>query len=307
MTDLQITLGPVAFKNPLFVASGTFGYGVEVPELVDVKRLGAIVTKSITLEPREGNPPPRTVETASGLLNSIGLANMGVEHYLKEMVPVYANIGCPIITNIAGSSSAEYETVLKKVESVSSDIIGYEINISCPNVDKGGLEFGVDTGLTARLTARLRRLTHKLLIMKLSPNVTDIGAIARAAEEEGADALSAINTVVGLSIDADRGKPHLSATYGGLSGPAIKPIGLACVHRVSRAVRIPLIGIGGITSAADVVEYLLAGASAVQIGTANYRDPAIAVQILTDLERYCLDRNIAAVRDLTGQLATTPK
>lgn len=306
MTDLQITLGPVTFKNPLFVASGTFGYGIEVPELVDVKRLGAIVTKSITLEPREGNPPPRTVETPSGLLNSIGLANMGVERYLQEMVPVYANLGCPIITNIAGSNSAEYETVLKKVESVSSDIVGYEINISCPNVEDG-LEFGVDAGLTARLTARLRRLTQKLLIMKLSPNVTDISAIARAAEEEGADALSAINTVVGLSIDADRGKPHLSATYGGLSGPAIKPIGLACVHRVSRAVRIPLIGVGGITSAADVVEYLLAGASAIQIGTANYRDPAIAVQVLTDLERYCLDRNIAAVRDLTGQLESTPK
>ncbi|HJL75338.1 MAG TPA: dihydroorotate dehydrogenase, partial [Candidatus Marinimicrobia bacterium] len=199
MADLSITIGKTTFKNPIFVASGTFGYGTENPELVDVSTLGAIVTKSITLNPREGNPPPRIVETPSGMINSIGLANIGVNKYVSDMLPVYEEIGSPIIMNIAGSSMEEYLSVMEKVESVSSNIMGYEINISCPNVKEGGMAFGVDCAMTEELTKKLRAHTDRLLIMKLSPNVTDITAIAKSSENGGADAVSAINTVVGMS------------------------------------------------------------------------------------------------------------
>ncbi len=301
MTDLSIQIGSVVFKTPIFVASGTFGYGKENPELVDVSHLGAIVTKSITLNPREGNPPPRIVETPSGMINSIGLANIGVDRYIKEMIPVYNDIGSPIIMNIAGSSVAEYIAVMQKVEAVSSNIVGYEINISCPNVKEGGLEFGVDCNMTEYLTTELRKLTKRLLIMKLSPNVTDIAAIARSAEVGGADALAAINTVVGMSIDHSTRKTNIYTTYGGLSGPAIKPIGIACVHKVFNAVEIPIIGIGGIVDVADVVEYLLAGARAIQIGTANYRDPCIGEIITNKLRKYLQEKH-TPLNELIGNV-----
>lgn len=286
------------------MASGTFGYGTENPELVDVSNIGAIVTKSITLNPREGNPPPRIVETPSGMINSIGLANIGVDKYINEMLPVYEEIGSPIIMNIAGSSMEEYIKVLQQMEAVSSNIVGYEINISCPNVKEGGMEFGVDCNMTEKLTKELRKLTDRLLIMKLSPNVTDISAIATSSENGGADAVSAINTVVGMSIDHKTGKNNIYTTYGGLSGPAIKPVGLACVHKVYNSVKIPIIGIGGIVNSSDVIEYILAGSIAVQVGTANYRDPGISEKILNDLNSYLDEQELDSIDSLIGSVKT---
>lgn len=304
MADLSIKIGHTTFKNPIFVASGTFGYGTENPELVDVSNIGAIVTKSITLNPREGNPPPRIVETPSGMINSIGLANIGVDKYISEMLPVYEEIGSPIIMNIAGSSMEEYIKVLQQMEAVSSNIIGYEINISCPNVKEGGMEFGVDCNMTEKLTKELRKLTDRLLIMKLSPNVTDISAIAMSSEKGGADAVSAVNTVVGMSIDHKTGKNNIYTTYGGLSGPAIKPVGLACVHKVYNSVKIPIIGIGGIVNSSDVIEYILAGSIAVQVGTANYRDPGISEKILNDLNSYIDEQELDSIDSLIGSVKT---
>jgi len=302
LTDLRIKIGSVDFKNPIFVASGTYGYGTEVSELADITVLGAIVTKSVTRYPREGNPPPRIVETPSGMLNSIGLANIGVEAYIKKMIPLYEELKTPIIMNIAGSTDDEYCEVLELTELVSSNIVGYEINISCPNVNAGGMEFGLDCDLTEQLTTRLRKLTDRLLIMKLSPNVTDIAAIGVAAEKGGADALSAINTLVGMSINTTNKKSNIHYGYGGLSGPAIKPVGLACVHKIYQAVDIPLIGIGGITSADDVLEYVLAGAAAVEVGTANYRDPNVGNSILVELDTLLDKNDIGSVPELVGKV-----
>lgn len=302
MADLRIKIGSVDFKNPIFVASGTYGYGTEVSELADITVLGAIVTKSVTRYPREGNPPPRIVETPSGMLNSIGLANIGVEAYIKKMIPLYEELKTPIIMNIAGSTEDEYCEILELTELVSSNIVGYEINISCPNVNAGGMEFGVDCDLTEQLTTRLRKLTDRLLIMKLSPNVTDIAAIGVAAEKGGADALSAINTLVGMSINTTNKKSNIHYGYGGLSGPAIKPVGLACVHKIYQAVDIPLIGIGGITSADDVLEYVLAGAAAVEVGTANYRDPNVSNSIIVELDTLLDQNDIGSVPELVGKV-----
>ena len=302
MADLRIKIGSVDFKNPIFVASGTYGYGTEVSELADITVLGAIVTKSVTRYPREGNPPPRIVETPSGMLNSIGLANIGVEAYIKKMIPLYEELKTPIIMNIAGSTEDEYCEILELTELVSSNIVGYEINISCPNVNAGGMEFGVDCDLTEQLTTRLRKLTDRLLIMKLSPNVTDIAAIGVAAEKGGADALSAINTLVGMSINTTNKKSNIHYGYGGLSGPAIKPVGLACVHKIYQAVDIPLIGIGGITSADDVLEYVLAGAAAVEVGTANYRDPNVGNSIIVELDTLLDKNDIGSVPELVGKV-----
>lgn len=304
MPDVSITIGKESFQNPVFAASGTFGYGLENPELVDVSQFGAIVTKSITRHPREGNPPPRIVETPSGMINSIGLANIGVEKYISDMIPEYENFGCPVIMNIAGSSEDEYCEILEMTDSVSSNIIGYEVNISCPNVKEGGIEFGVDPDLTEALTSSLRQRTEKLLIMKLSPNVTDIKRIAKAAVNGGSDALSAINTVYGMSINPLTRKSEIYTTFGGLSGPAIKPVGIACVHKVFTSVDVPVIGIGGITSAKDAAEYLLAGASAIQIGTANYRDPAAGISIVDGLKTYCSEQNIDAISEIIGKVET---
>tara|TARA_B100001964_G_scaffold2890_1_gene3273 strand:- start:151 stop:1056 length:906 start_codon:yes stop_codon:yes gene_type:complete len=299
-----VNIGSTKFKNPIFVASGTFGYGTENPELVDISKLGAIVTKSITLNPREGNPPPRIVETSSGIINSIGLANIGVEKYISDMLPVYEEMDTPIIMNIAGSSMTEYMDVMKKVEAVSSSIVGYEINISCPNVKEGGMEFGVDCAMTEKLTRKLRKLTDRLLIMKLSPNVTDIAAIATSSENGGADAISAINTVVGMSINHRSRFSNIYTTFGGLSGPAIKPVGLACVHKVYNAVNIPIIGIGGIVNSADVIEYFLAGSCSVQVGTANFRNPGITEIILNDLNNYLDEKGIDSISSLIGSVKT---
>ena len=304
LANLTIHIGNTSFKNPIWVASGTFGYGTEAPELVDVNQLGAIVTKSITRQPREGNPPPRIVETASGMINSIGLANIGVEKYIKDLLQVYEGLSTKIIMNIAGTDIREYVEIMEMVESVSSSIAGYEINISCPNVKKGGMEFGVDCEMTAKLTETLRGITERLLIMKLSPNVSDIVSIGLSAENAGADAVSAINTVVGMSINAKTGVSDIFTTYGGLSGPAIKPIGLAAVHKLYQQLSIPIIGIGGIVSGEDAVEYMLAGATAVQVGTANYRDPGISENIIDSLKNILNESNRNEAADLIGSVQT---
>ena len=304
LANLTIHIGNTSFENPIWVASGTFGYGTEAPELVDVNQLGAIVTKSITRQPCEGNPPPRIVETASGMINSIGLANIGVEKYIKDLLHIYEGLSTKIIMNIAGTDIREYVEIMEMVESVSSVIAGYEINISCPNVKKGGMEFGVDCEMTAKLTETLRGITERLIIMKLSPNVSDIVSIGMSAENAGADAVSAINTVVGMSINAKTGMSDIFTTYGGLSGPAIKPIGLAAVHKLYQQLSIPIIGIGGIVSGEDAVEYMLAGATAVQVGTANFRDPGISENTIDSLKNILnkSNRNVAA--DLIGSVQT---
>ena len=298
----SIEIGQVSFNNPIWVASGTFGYGTEAPDLVDVEKLGAIVTKSITRHPREGNPPPRIVETSSGMINSIGLANIGVDKYIDEMLPIYENVSTKIIMNVAGTDLKEYVEIIEKIESVSSDLVGFEINISCPNVKKGGMEFGVDKTMTAELTSELRKRTDRLLIMKLSPNVSDIVSIGMSAQDAGADAVSAINTVVGMSIDSISGKSNIYTTYGGLSGPAIKPIGLAAVHKLYQKLSIPIIGIGGIVSSNDVMEYILAGSSAVQIGTANYRDPGTGEGIIDELNQSIGNSKWDSVKNMIGKV-----
>ena len=304
LANLTIHIGNTSFENPIWVASGTFGYGTEAPELVDVNQLGAIVTKSITRQPREGNPPPRIVETASGMINSIGLANIGVEKYIKDLLHIYEGLSTKIIMNIAGTDIREYVEIMEMVESVSSVIAGYEINISCPNVKKGGMEFGVDCEMTAKLTETLRGITERLLIMKLSPNVSDIVSIGMSAENAGADAVSAINTVVGMSINAKTGMSDIFTTYGGLSGPAIKPIGLAAVHKLYQQLSIPIIGIGGIVSGEDAVEYMLAGATAVQVGTANFRDPGISENTIDSLKNILNESNRNVAADLIGSVQT---
>ena len=302
MIDLTCTIGSIKFKNPIFTASGTFGYGNDLPEFVDVSKLGAIVTKSITIEPRIGNPPPRTVETPSGMLNSIGLANIGVKKFTRDILPIYKTIDTNIIVNIAGSTNAEYIKVLKDIESVSSDIVGYEINISCPNVEYGGMELGVSAELSNKLITELRKHTEKLLIVKLTPNVTDISKIAKAVEEAGADVISAINTVVGMGIDIEKRKPTIYKTFAGLSGPAIKPIALAMVHKISKVVSIPILGIGGIVNEKNVVEFLLAGATGVQIGTANFRNPNAGIIIVDELINFLKRKNIKHYSELIGAL-----
>ena len=304
LANLTIHIGNTSFENPIWVASGTFGYGTEAPELVDVNQLGAIVTKSITRQPREGNPPPRIVETASGMINSIGLANIGVEKYIKDLLHIYEGLSTKIIMNIAGTDIREYVEIMEMVESVSSVIAGYEINISCPNVKKGGMEFGVDCEMTAKLTETLRGITERLIIMKLSPNVSDIVSIGMSAENAGADAVSAINTVVGMSINAKTGMSDISTTYGGLSGPAIKPIGLAAVHKLYQQLSIPIIGIGGIVSGEDALEYMLAGATAVQVGTANFRDPGISENTVDSLKNILNESNRNVAADLIGSVQT---
>ena len=290
------------FTNPILVASGTYGYGHEVADIVNVELLGGIITKSVTLEPREGNDPPRIFETPSGMLNSIGLANLGVHKFCIEKIPYLNDLNTNIIINIAGSSIDDYIQTLELLESSNGKHIGYEINISCPNVKKGGMEFSVDPKTTENLTKKIRSKTDKLLIMKLSPNVTNISEIALACEIGGADAVSAINTVVGMGIDIVTKRPKVSTIFGGLSGPAIKPIAIASVYKIFKTVKIPIIGIGGISCFEDVIEFILAGASLVEIGTLNYADPNRGVAIVDNLKKFCSDNKINNLLDLKGQI-----
>lgn len=297
----SFTLKNLEFKNRVLVASGTFGYGDEVKELVDVTKLGGIVTKSLSWKPRDGNPPRRIAETASGMLNSIGLANIGVHRFIDQKLPYLRTIDTAVVVNIAASTVQEYCDVLGLLEE-QKGVDAYEINVSCPNVKEGGLSFGTDCAMTEEITTKLRRMTAKPLIIKLTPNVTHISEFARAVAEAGADAVSVINTVVGMAVDIKTKKPKLSTVTGGLSGPAIKPIALAKVYEVAQAVDIPIFGIGGIATVEDAVEFLLVGASAIQVGTMNFVDPAASVRIAAGLEEYGKKQGLQDIGQLVGSL-----
>ncbi|MFI5253693.1 MAG: dihydroorotate dehydrogenase [Bacteroidota bacterium] len=304
MVNTSVTIGTLKLKNPVMVASGTFGYGDECLGLVDVNKFGGIVTKSLSSKPRDGNPAVRIVETASGMLNSIGLANIGVDNFIDEKIPFLDTLNTTVIVNIAGSTIEEYCDVLTRLESFKA-IDGFEINVSCPNVKEGGLSFGTDRKMVAEITKQLRKLTRKTLIIKLTPNVTHISEFARSAADEGADAVSVINTVIGMAVDIKTRRPKLYTVTGGLSGPAIKPVALSKVYEVAQAVKIPIIGIGGIMTAEDAIEFLMVGASAIQIGTANFIDPAAGIHVAEGIEAYCESQKIENVCSLTGSLQTT--
>ena len=294
--ELTVQIGTKKLPNPTGVASGTFGYGSEYEELVDLSSLGAIYSKAVTPEARPGNDIPRIIETPAGLLNSIGLANVGLERFISEKLPLFRRFPCPVVVNVAGKNDEDYCRVVEELDEYD-EVWGYEINLSCPNVKEGCLAFGSNPAYVEGLTRKLRGLSPKPMIIKLTPNVTDIASIAKAAEAGGADAVSCINTLVGMVIDIHKKKPVLPAGTGGLSGPAIKPVGVAAVYRVKRAVGIPVIGIGGIQNAEDAIEYLLAGASAVQIGTATFVDPAAPVKVLAGIKAYMKEEGLESLKD----------
>lgn len=298
--QLEVALGRLRLKNPILVASGTFGYAREMAGLVDVSRLGGILPKTITQSPRAGNAPPRTVETTGGMLNSIGLDNDGIEAFLQRQLPYLARLGTAIIVSVAGKSYDEFVQMGARLEG-QPGIAALELNISCPNVT-GGADFGTDPAMCEKVVAGVRRACSFPLLAKLTPNVTDIARIAKGAEAGGADAISLINTCLGMAIDWRRRRPRLGNVLGGLSGPAIKPIALRAVYQVARAVRTPLVGIGGIDSLDDVMEFLVAGATAVQIGTANFYNPTVCVRILDLLPEALASLNATRVADVVGTL-----
>jgi dihydroorotate dehydrogenase (NAD+) catalytic subunit len=297
--DLEVDLGGMILKNPITVASGTFGYGLEYEPFVDIASLGAVIVKGTTLGPRTGNPPPRILETPSGMLNAIGLENPGVESFIKHHLPVLRSRNVTVIVNIAGNTVEEYAE-LARILNDQSGIAGLEVNISCPNVKKGGLQFGTDPGMVQEVVAAIKSQTSLPVMAKLSPNVTDIVAIARAAERGGADCLSLINTLLGMAIDIERRKPFLANTFGGLSGPAIKPVALRMVYQVASEVALPIMGVGGITNTRDVIEFLMAGATAVSIGTANFVNPLVTMEVLNGLREYMEQNHIYDIKELIG-------
>ena len=295
--DLSVELGSLCLNNPVIAASGTFGYGLEYRSLVDLNALGGFSTKGLSLKPKAGNPVPRVIETSSGMLNSIGLENIGLEAFLSEKLPQLKNFNTRIIVNFFGDTTHEYVEMARALSDVER-LDALEINVSCPNVEKGGSQFSSDPEVLTEVVSSVRKATGKFLIVKLSPNVTDITLLAKAAENAGADALSVCNTFVGMSIDLKTRKPHLANRTGGLSGPAIKPLALNLVYQTVRAVQIPVIGIGGISSGEDAVEFLLAGAKAVQIGTANFIDPVSTLHVIEGIRRYCLANGVNNLSEL---------
>ena len=301
--DLRTEIAGMKLKNPVMVASGTFGWGEEYSELIDLRQLGAIVTKTVTLKPREGNPPPRLCETPSGMLNSIGLQNEGVDKLIKEQLPFLSKFEVPVIVNISGDSPNEFVELALKLDKVPS-VKALELNISCPNVKQGGMYFGCDQRMTADVVRKVKSSTSLPVIAKLTPNVTNIVEIARAAELGGADALSLINTVVGMAIDIESGRPRLGAVTGGLSGPAIRPIAVRMVYEVAKAVRIPVIGIGGIMTGEDAIEFFLAGAGAVQVGTANFVNVEASIKVIEGIRSYLSNHNIPAIKEIIGKVRT---
>lgn len=297
--NLEVRIGNLSLKNPVMLASGTVGYGNEISEFTDLSKIGAIVTKSVSLKPRKGNPPQRIVETASGMLNAIGLANVGVEEFIKNKIPYLEKIGSTIVCNIAASSIDEYAECVR-ILNLENGISAFEINVSCPNVKDGGLLFGNDVNYVRQITNKLRGITSKPIIIKLSPNTSDIKSFALAAKEEGADAVSAINTLVGTSFDIYTRKPKIKNITGGLSGPAIKPIALAKVLEISRNVDIPIIGIGGIMNWKDAIEFMICGATAFEIGTINFINPNAGMEILEGITSYCQQMKIENISELTA-------
>jgi len=305
--DISVRIGKIKLKNPVMVASGTFGYAQEFEDIVDLKNIGAIITKSITLEPKEGNIPPRIWETTAGMLNSIGLANDGVDDFIKNKLPFLKKIGAPIIASIAGNSAADYGKLAKKLD--LPGISGVEINISCPNIKLSALSsqpsaklFAQDAKATAAVVRQVRKNTKKTIITKLTPEVTDICEIAKAAEKAGSDAISVINTLKGMAVDIETQTPRLGNVTGGLSGPAIKPVALRIVWEVAKAIKIPVIGIGGIMTAEDAIEFLLCGASAVQIGTANFISPKAPTAAAEGIKNYLKKKNLSRLKDIVGKV-----
>jgi dihydroorotate dehydrogenase (NAD+) catalytic subunit len=305
MPQMGVTIAGLQLKNPVMTASGTFGYGGEFKDLVDLDRLGAVIVKGLSRQPSAGNPPPRIVETPCGMLNAIGLENIGIEAFRRTRLKFLRRLSTPVIVNLYGQQTEDYEALAEIVED-EPDIAALEVNISCPNVKAGGIAFGVDAIAAGELTERIRRRTTKPMIVKLSPNVTDIAAIARAVAAAGADALSLINTITGMAVDIERRRPKLANITGGLSGPAIRPVAVRMVWQVAQAVDIPVIGIGGIMNHRDALEFLIAGATAVQVGTANFVNPGATMAIIDGLADYLQQQGIDDIRDLIGSLEVVP-
>ena len=301
MEDLKVKIHDLELKNPVLTASGTFGYGEEFDDFIDINQLGGIIVKGTTASKREGNPYPRMIETASGMLNAVGLQNKGIDNFISDIYPRIRKYKSNIIVNVSGSTISEYVEVSEKINELQN-IPAIELNISCPNVKEGGMAFGTSCPAASEVIKSVRKVYKKTLIVKLSPNVTDISEIAIAAESSGADSVSLINTFLGMAIDVEKRKPILSTITGGLSGPAIKPIALRMVWQVAKAVKIPVIGLGGIMNSADAIEFILAGATAIQIGTANFIDPQISVKIVDGIEKYLNHHKINSINELIGSL-----
>ena len=301
MADLRVNIGTLALKNPVMTASGTFGYGVEFEDFIDLGGLGGIIVKGTTLKPREGNDYPRMAETASGMLNCVGLQNKGVEYFCEHIYPQIKDIDTNMIVNVSGSSPEDYAECAARIDALEK-IPAIELNISCPNVKDGGMAFGVTCQGASSVVKAVRRAYHKTLIVKLSPNVTDIAEIARAVEAEGADSVSLINTLMGMAIDIERRKKVLSIGTGGLSGPAVKPVALRMVYQVAKAVKIPVVGLGGISTAKDAIEFLMAGATAIEIGTANFLDPAITIKVRDGINDWLDEHGCKDVHEIIGCL-----
>ena len=307
MLKTQVHIGRgLAIKNPVMTASGTFGYGLEYGDFIDLNRLGGVLVKGTTLHPRQGNPYPRMAETPSGMLNAVGLQNKGVDYFCEHIYPTISGYDTAMIVNVSGSQVEDYIETAEKINDLER-IPAIELNISCPNVKEGGMAFGVTCAGAASVVRAVRAVYDKTLIVKLSPNVTDITEIARAVEAEGADSISMINTLLGMAIDAEKRRPVLSTITGGLSGPAVKPIALRMVWQTAQAVKVPIIGMGGISSAKDAIEFLLAGASAVEVGTYNFVDPSVTTQIVDGIEDYMRRHGFTDINDLIGALQITKK
>ncbi|EGV34514.1 dihydroorotate dehydrogenase [Segatella oulorum F0390] len=301
MAALNVKINNVEFKNPIITASGTFGYGLEFADLVPLDKLGGIIVKGTTLHHREGNDYPRMAETAQGMLNCVGLQNKGVDYFCREIYPKIKDIGTNMLVNVSGSSPEDYAACAARINTLEK-IPAIELNISCPNVREGGMAFGVTCSGAAQVVKAVRSVYDKTLIVKLSPNVTDIAQIACACEDEGADAVSLINTLLGMAVDIERRKPQLSIRTGGLSGPAVKPVALRMVYDVAHAVKIPVIGLGGISSAADAIEFLMCGATAIQIGTANFVDPTVTIKVIEGLDSWLDAHGCQSVHEIIGAL-----
>ena len=301
MANLSVNIGSLALRNPVLTASGTFGYGEEFTPFIDLNRLGGYIVKGTTLEHREGNPYPRMVETPSGMLNAVGLQNKGVDYFIKNIYPRLTGYTSELIVNVSGAKVEDYVETARRLAPLDG-INAIEVNISCPNVKEGGSAFGTTTAGAAEVTRAIRAVYPKTLIVKLSPNVTSIADIARAVEAEGADSVSLINTLMGMSIDVERRRPHLSTITGGLSGPAVRPVAVRMVWQVAKAVKIPVIGLGGIMNGRDAIEFMLAGATAVEIGTANFIDPAVTIKVVDFMEDYCARHGINDINEIIGEI-----
>ena len=301
MVDLTVNLGKIQLKNPVMTASGTYGYGEEFSDFIDISRIGGIVVKGTTIRERQGNAYPRMAETPSGMLNAVGLQNKGVDYFIENIYPRIKDVNTSTFVNVSGSTIEDYIITSEKINELER-IPGIELNISCPNVKEGGMAFGTSCLSAAEVVKAVRRVYKKELMVKLSPNVTSISEIALAVEAEGADSVSLINTLLGMAVDSEKRKPILSTVTGGLSGPAVKPVALCMVWQVAKAVKIPVVGMGGIMNTADAIEFLLAGASAIQIGTANFINPCVTIEVLEGIEAYMIKHGFSSVSELTGAL-----